>query len=1058
MSESAEYHFNILDWSFFHEMDDEDVERYVIRLFGRTDDDRTIYVRVDGYTPYFFVEIPPYWNEEHHAKIFVGALNEQVDSDYRSGLLKYDIVEKHKFRGFTNYKKFKFLRMIFAGLDSMRAYSRVLGRRQRIPGLGHAAKRYQLYESNIEPMLRCMHIQDLQATGWVRVNRYTELDDDTTCCDINIQTHWKKLIKSEESTIAGFKIASYDLECTSEDGSFPQAERAGDKIIQIGTTFSRYGEQDCYRKHIITLGSCDPIEGVDVESYETEAEVLMAWCRLMKEENPDIITGYNIFGFDERYLYGRSIKLGCHAEFSFLGRLNDEHSDFKEKNLSSSALGDNFLYFYERIGRVNIDLMKVVMRDHNLTSYKLDNVASHFIQEKIKSVELVDDGCFKVETGNTFGIEVGGYVVLMLDGVSQDRVKGGKKFPIVGLSRTEIWLRDEEAGELVDELRATKRKILWCQAKDDVSPQDIFRLQKGSSADRAIVAKYCIQDCKLVNILIAKLDIITNNVGMSNVCHVPFSYIFLRGQGVKIFSLVAKKCRKRKHLIPVIYRNRDEEEENQGYEGATVLPPKSGVYFTPVTVLDYASLYPRSMIQKNLSHECYVMNSKYDNLPGVTYFDAEYKVSDDQPMVRCRFARVDNEDGTPRRGIIPEILMDLLDARALTKKKMKQEPDPFKKSILDGLQLAYKITANSLYGQIGAPTSAIYLKEIAASTTATGREMLHLAKEEVENNYPGAEVVYGDTDSIFIKFKILDEDGNERVDREALVQSIQMGKDASDYINSILPDPQELEYEKVFWPFCLISKKRYVGNLYEEDPDKFKQKSMGIVLKRRDNADIVKIVVGGIVDKILNERSAEGAVEFARNSVEKMMNGEFPMEKFVISKTLRAEYKNPQSIAHKVLAERMGERDPGNKPQVNDRIPFVYKEMPGKQRGILQGDRVEHPDYMIDHGLKIDYRFYLTNQIAKPAGQFLNLISDSPNGVFQEALLKDENRRLGRADITNWLTRGSGDPEQEPVINSRSERKIKVPKQEKKKRVVRRKPKPVPKTPGKRKFKLELEI
>jgi DNA polymerase delta subunit 1 len=175
--------------------------------------------------------------------------------------------------------------------------------------------------------------------------------------------------------------------------------------------------------------------------------------------------------------------------------------------------------------------------------------------------------------------------------------------------------------------------------------------------------------------------------------------------------------------------------------------------------------------------------------------------------------------------------------------KTEDTYDPFEKDVLDALQLAYKITANSLYGQIGARTSQIYLKEIAACTTATGRERILHAKEFVETEY-GAEVIYGDTDSIFCKFKKVDENGNILKELEGLKFAIEQGKKASEDINKVLPYPQNLEYEKTFYPFIIFSKKRYVGNLYEEDPyKKPKQKSMGIVLKRRDNAPIVKKIM-----------------------------------------------------------------------------------------------------------------------------------------------------------------------------------------------------------------------
>ena len=106
---------------------------------------------------------------------------------------------------------------------------------------------------------------------------------------------------------------------------------------------------------------------------------------------------------------------------------------------------------------------------------------------------------------------------------------------------------------------------------------------------------------------------------------------------------------------------------------------------------------------------------------------------------------------------------------------IKQTYNNFEQDVFDSLQLAYKITANSLYGQIGARTSSIYLKEIAACTTATGREMIMLAKKFVEENY-NADVIYGDTDSICCKFPLKDGSGNIVQGKDALPYAIEIGK------------------------------------------------------------------------------------------------------------------------------------------------------------------------------------------------------------------------------------------------------------------------------------------
>ena len=183
--------------------------------------------------------------------------------------------------------------------------------------------------------------------------------------------------------------------------------------------------------------------------------------------------------------------------------------------------------------------------------------------------------------------------------------------------------------------------------------------------------------------------------------------------------------------------------------------------------------------------------------------------------------------------------------RKATKKQMGKETDPFMKNILDKRQLSIKLTANSLYGQCGAKTSAFYEKDVAACTTATGRKLLIYAKNLIEGVYgdavcdtkdfgkvhTNAEYIYGDTDSVFFTLT-LKLDTNETISgKDALAITIELYK-AGELATKFLKAPHDLEYEKTFMPFCLLSKKRYVGMLYETDVNKCKSKSMGIVLKR----------------------------------------------------------------------------------------------------------------------------------------------------------------------------------------------------------------------------------
>ena len=273
----------------------------------------------------------------------------------------------------------------------------------------------------------------------------------------------------------------------------------GDRCIQIGTTLHRYGEKECFYKNVITLGTCDDLPDTDVISCKTEKKVLLEWSKLINKIDPDIITGYNILGFDFEYMVHRAEELGCRDKFLSCGRLKDHVSEYKSKVLSSSALGDNELKYIDMEGRVIIDMMKVIQRDHKLDSYKLDHVAANFIKGKI--IDVIDKDTVRLDS--TCGLSVGNYIVLGNNSKDKVEIQEIKEHNIVRLKDYDMEQKE------------------WGVVKDDITPKDIFSCQSGDSGDRSKIAKYCVQDCALCNNLIIKLEIIANNMGMSNVCSVP---------------------------------------------------------------------------------------------------------------------------------------------------------------------------------------------------------------------------------------------------------------------------------------------------------------------------------------------------------------------------------------------------------------------------------------------------------------------------------------------------------------------------------------------------------
>ena len=1170
-------------------------KKYLIKIFGRTAKGNSISVNIKDYTPYFYVKVPETIHKNNHNKLIQQVRDTVQEKLYNiDDLIRCKIICKKDIWGFTNNKPFHFIMLVFRNQRAMRNAINIFSRPITLQGL-FVKKKLKLYENNIEPYLRFIHKQNLETSGWIKIDKYSKSFEYDIKKGHNYDVNWKDVKPYSSNDIAPFIVASFDIECDSFDGSFPNAQQSynkvaykvfeyynsldknketnkvyaitekkallykflislfennqlnikqkynlqkikdvfeydhiedvysilngrfqlhdevvaknkmnnlmsyfktdnceqyeqydyrvnvsnneiiqkltekfnslyykglfpkieGDKIIQIGITTHSYGNKDCKQKVILTLGGCSDIDGIKVIRCNNEKEIITNWVKLINELDPDIITGYNIFGFDFDYMYKRAIELNCADYLCGVGKIKepikccefDEHGCCKnhwvKKSLSSSALGDNFLKYVNMEGRVVIDLMKEVQKGHNLDTYKLDFVAQHFINGKIKDIKYnPTDNKHYLTIDNPTGIQNGIYIRI-----------NDNKYLVENIDyNTNIITLDGK----YDDIEGSK----WGLAKDDVTPQDIFECMRGTDDDRAKVARYCIQDCALCNYLIIKLEIIANNIGMSNVCSVPFSYIFLRGQGVKIFSLVAKQCKEDNFLIPyqdkkwkcevcnfnnssfddVCQKPKGDEicgcpkPENEGYEGAIVLPPTPGIYVdAPISVLDYASLYPSSMISENISHDSIVLDEKYNNLPGYSYVDITYDIlkgkGDDKKKIgeqTCRYAQFPKGE----KGLLPRILQKLLKQRKATRKKITwktitlnsgdeykgniidetdeviklkvedkdvmeiQKTDiqnkidthnEFQKAVLDGLQLAYKITANSLYGQVGAPTSQVFMKELAASTTAVGRNLIMSAKKFSEEKY-NCEVVYGDTDSVFIKLpklKSYDHFGHDNEKDNILQYNVTVGEKLSADFQKLLKPPHCLEWEKMFYPFIIFSKKRYVGNLYEHDVKKFKQKSMGIVLKRRDNANIVKIIYGGIINIILNEKddNIRKSLKFLHESLDKLANGEYPIEELVVTKTLRAFYKNPKQIAHKVLADRMKKRDPGSAPQSNDRVPYVYIQVK-EEKGIklLQGDKIEDPKYIHENNLTPDYGHYITNQIMKPCLQLYSMILEGLDG------------------------------------------------------------------------------
>lgn len=142
------------------------------------------------------------------------------------------------------------------------------------------------------------------------------------------------------------------------------------------------------------------------------------------------------------------------------------------------------------------------------------------------------------------------------------------------------------------------------QQKEDVHHSIISDLQSGSDADRHRLAVYCLKDALLPQRLMDKLSVLINYVEMARVTGVPVSFLISRGQQIKVFSMILRKCRDVNLLVPTLKKSGPSSDE--GYEGATVLDPIKAYYEVPIATLDFASLYPSIMQAYNLCYSTMV--------------------------------------------------------------------------------------------------------------------------------------------------------------------------------------------------------------------------------------------------------------------------------------------------------------------------------------------------------------------------------------------------------------------------------------------------------------------
>ncbi|KAI0313537.1 DNA polymerase family B-domain-containing protein [Amylostereum chailletii] len=830
-----------------------------LRMFGVTELGHSIMALITDFLPYFYIPVPRGF-ENSDVYPFMNYLNGMVGS-----IAKVDLVQKRSLWGYRGDDYALFMKIT---ISEPRSLPRVRGVFEK----GECDFRnlfsgpVPTFESNIAYTLRFMIDTKVVGMNWIEVpaGKYRILDNKNkkSLCQIELSVKWDDFISHSPdgswSKIAPLRILSFDIECAGRKGIFPEAKK--DPVIQIANMVTCQGESRPFIRNVFTLNTCSPIVGSQVLSFDDEDEMLHKWRDFVEEVDPDVIIGYNISNFDLPYLLDRAEALKA-SKFPYLGRIKNKKTEIKDTHFSSKAFGQRDSKETVMQGRIQLDVLQFMQREHKLRSYTLNSVCAQFLGEQ----------------------------------------------------------------------------------KEDVHHSVITELQNGTPESRRRLAVYCLKDAYLPQRLMDKLMCFVNYTEMARVTGVPFNYLLSRGQSIKVLSQLYRKANEDDYIIPSLKGEGSDEQ----YEGATVIEPKKGYYDAPIATLDFSSLYPSIMMAHNLCYTTLLDKATIERL------NLEKDVDYIQTPNNDFFVK-----SSKRKGLLPTVLEDLIGARKRAKADLKKETDPFKRAVLDGRQLALKISANSVYGFTGATIGKLPCLAISSSVTSYGRDMIDKTKAEVEAEYSianghsyNAEVIYGDTDSVMVKFGPAD-----------LEKVMALGSEAAEFVTQKFIKPIKLEFEKVYFPYLLISKKRYAG-LYWTRPEKYdKMDSKGIETVRRDNCRLVSTVIETCLHKMLINRDVKGAEDYTKQVISDLLQNRIDMSQLVITKALaKSDYAAKQ--AHVELAERMKQRDAGSAPALGDRVAYVIVK---GIKGAAAYEKSEDPIYVLENNIPIDTKYYLENQLSKP--------------------------------------------------------------------------------------------
>ena len=663
-------------------------------------------------------------------------------------------------------------------------------------------------------------------------------------------------------------------------------------IVVLDSGEAELGEGGSVEKMKKMLGA-----NVMVEGEETELELVNRVVALVREYDPDILTGYEVHNSSWGYLIER-------ARIVYEYNLPDEFSRMKSQShgrfgKDADRWGFTHTSTVRITGRHTINIWRAMRSELNLIQYTMENVVFHLLHRRTPHYKFSD------------------------------------------LTR-------------------------WYNSR---KPRDLAR-----------VLDYFLTRTRLDLEILDANELIPRTSEQARLLGVDFFSVFSRGSQFKVESLMFRIAKPESFVL--VSPSRKQVGAQNALECLPlVMEPQSAFYNSPLLVLDFQSLYPSVMIAYNYCYStCLGRIVKWRDTNKLGFADFARQpgllelVKDKINIAPNGMMYVRPE---MRKSLLAKMLGEILETRVMVKSGMKVDKDDRTlQQLLNNRQLALKLIANVTYGYTSASFSGrMPCSEIADSIVQTGRETLEKAIALIHSvERWGAEVVYGDTDSLFVYLK-----GRTRD------EAFKIGDEIAKEVTAMNPRPVKLKFEKVYHPCVLLAKKRYVGFKYES-PSQAEPEfdAKGIETVRRDGTPAEQKIEEKALKLLFRTADLSEIKRYSQAQCTKILRGRVSIQDFCFAKEVKLgtySDKGPPPPGALIATRRML-RDPRAEPQYGERVPYVV--IAGAP-GARLWERCVEPERLVEgEDVELDAEYYINKNLIPPLERIFNLVGANVRAWWEE--------------------------------------------------------------------------